>query len=82
VAKKQSYMSNNTILAEGFFGKIAKLLKLSSSEENKLKKNKKLKSSLKKYNDGWKSIEQDVRDATGDENFKLPHQKFTLSDFL
>ena len=79
---KKSYMNNENLLAEGFFGKLAKMLGLSSSEKKLLKKNPKLKSSLRKYNDGWKSLEKDIQDLSGDKKFKFPHQKFKLSDFI
>ena len=49
MSNKKSYMNNKNILLEGFFSKIAKILRLSSSEEKKLKKNKKLTSALKDY---------------------------------
>jgi|TARA_B100000287_G_scaffold356115_1_gene346902 hypothetical protein len=82
MSKKKSYMNNENILAEGFFSKLGKMLGLSSKEEKILKKNPKLKSALKDYNDGWKSLEKEIQDETGDKNFKFPHKKFTLSDFL
>ncbi len=82
MSKKKSYMNNENILAEGFFSKLGKMLGLSSKEEKILKKNPKLKSALKDYNDGWKSLEKEIQDETGDKNFKFPHRKFTLSDFL
>ena len=75
-------MNNENILAEGFFSKLGKMLGLSSKEEKILKKNPKLKSALKDYNDGWKSLEKEIQDETGDKNFKFPHKKFTFSDFL
>tara|TARA_R110000824_G_scaffold208623_3_gene394452 strand:- start:295 stop:543 length:249 start_codon:yes stop_codon:yes gene_type:complete len=82
VAKKKSYMNNENILSEGFFNKLANILGLSSSEEKKLKKNKKLTSALKNYKNGWKSLEKQIQDETGNKNFKFPYRKFTLSDFL
>ena len=75
-------MNNKNILLEGFFSKIAKILRLSSSEEKKLKKNKKLTSALKDYNASWKDLEKQIQDETGNKNFKFPYRKFTLSDFL
>ena len=75
-------MNNKNILLEGFFSKIAKILRLSSSEEKKLKKNKKLTSALKDYNTSWKDLEKQIQDETGNKNFKFPYRKFTLSDFL
>ena len=82
MSNKKSYMNNKNILLEGFFSKIAKILRLSSSEEKKLKKNKKLTSALKDYNASWKDLEKQIQDETGNKNFKFPYRKFTLSDFL
>ena len=82
MSNKKSYMNNKNILLEGFFSKIAKILRLSSSEEKKLKKNKKLTSALKDYNTSWKDLEKQIQDETGNKNFKFPYRKFTLSDFL
>ena len=81
MSKKKSYMNNENILSEGFFSKLGKILGLSSKEEKILKKNPKLKSSLKKYNNSWKSLEKDIQDLTGNKKFKFPHQKFTIKDF-
>ena len=82
MSNKKSYMNKEVILAEGFFSKLSKLLGLSSKEERLLKKNPGIKSALKKYNDGWMNLEKKVQQQTGDKNFKLPHRKFSLSDFL
>ena len=82
MSNKKSYMNNKNILLEGFFSKIAKMLRLSSSEEKKLKKNKKLTSALKDYNTSCKDLEKQIQDETGNKNFKFPYRKFTLSDFL
>ncbi len=82
MSNKKSYMNNKNILLEGFFSKIAKILRLSSSEEKKLKKNKKLTSALKDYNASWKDLEKQIQDETGNKKFKFPYRKFTLSDFL
>tara|TARA_R100001443_G_C3296373_1_gene164123 strand:- start:103 stop:351 length:249 start_codon:yes stop_codon:yes gene_type:complete len=82
MSQKKSYMNNESILAEGFFSKLAKMLGLSSKEEKTLKKDKKLKSALKDYNNSWKKLEKKVQQQTGNKSFKLPHQKFKLTDFL
>ena len=58
------------------------MLGLSSKEEKTLKKDKKLKSALKDYNNSWKKLEKKVQQQTGNKSFKLPHQKFKLTDFL
>tara|TARA_X000001388_G_C2148275_1_gene91407 strand:- start:277 stop:525 length:249 start_codon:yes stop_codon:yes gene_type:complete len=82
MSQKKSYMNNESILAEGFFSKLSKMLGLSSKEEKTLKKDKKLKSALKDYNNSWKKLEKKVQQQTGNKSFKLPHQKFKLTDFL
>jgi len=82
MSNKKSYMDKKNILAEGFFSKLGKMLGLSSKEEKLLKKNPKIKSALKDYNDSWSDIEDLVRDFTGDKSFKLSKKKFTISDFI
>ena len=82
MSKKKSYMNKENILAEGFFSKLGKMLGLSSKQEKLLKKDPKIKSALKDYNDGWSDIEDYVRDFTGDQSFKLSKKKFTISDFI
>jgi hypothetical protein len=75
-------MNNKNIIAEGFFSKLSKLLGLSSKEEKILKKDRNVMKALKDYNKGWKNLEKKVQQQTGNKNFKLPHRKFKLSDFL
>ena len=82
MSKNQSYMNKENILAEGFFSKLGKMLGLSSKEEKILKKNPKIKAALKDYNDSWNKLEKKVQQQTGNKNFKLPHTKFKLTDFL
>ena len=82
MSNKKSYMNKEVILAEGFFSKLSKLLGLSSKEERLLKKNPGIKSTLKKYNDSWMSLEKKVQQQTGNKNFKLPYRKFKLTDFI
>ena len=82
MSKKQSYMNKENILAEGFFSKLGKMLGLSSKEEKILKKNPKIKAALKDYNNSWNKLEKKVQQQTGNKNFKLPHTKFKLTDFL
>tara|TARA_Y100000004_G_scaffold21020_1_gene21431 strand:+ start:429 stop:677 length:249 start_codon:yes stop_codon:yes gene_type:complete len=82
MSKTKSYMNKEIILAEGFFSKLRKMLGLSSKEEKILKKNPKIKTALKDYNDSWKNLEKKVQQQTGNKNFKLPHSKFKLTDFL
>jgi len=80
--KKKSYMNNKNLLAEGFFDKLAKLLKLSTSDERKLKKNPKLRTALGDYHQSLNDLEKYVQDFTGDKKFTLPYKKFKLSDFI
>jgi len=82
MSKKKSYMNKENILAEGFFSKLGKMLGLSSKEEKILKKNPKIKAALKDYNNSWNKLEKKVQQQTGNKNFKLPHTKFKLTDFL
>ena len=82
MSDKKSYMNKSNLIAEGFFSKLAKLLKLSSKEEKILRKDKGVMSALKDYNDGWKSLEKKVQQQTGNKNFKLPYRKFKLTDFI
>ena len=82
MSEKKSYMNNKNIIAEGFFSKLSKLLGLSSKEEKILKKDRNVMKALKDYNKGWKNLEKKVQQQTGNKNFKLPHRKFKLSDFL
>lgn len=82
MSEKKSYMNNKNIIAEGFFSKLSKLLGLSSKEEKILKKDRSVMKALKDYNKGWKNLEKKVQQQTGNKNFKLPHTKFKLSDFL
>tara|TARA_R100000664_G_C2625526_1_gene57542 strand:- start:212 stop:460 length:249 start_codon:yes stop_codon:yes gene_type:complete len=82
MSDKKSYMNNESILAEGFFSKLAKMLGLSSTDKKRLKKNKKVTNALKDYNKSWKNLEKKVQQQTGNKNFKLPYAKFKLTDFL
>ena len=82
MSDKKSYMNKSNLIAEGFFSKLAKLLKLSSKEEKILRKDKGVMNALKDYNDGWKSLEKKVQQQTGNKNFKLPYRKFKLTDFI
>ena len=58
MSDKKSYMNNESILAEGFFSKLAKMLGLSSTDKKRLKKNKKVTNALKDYNKSWKNLEK------------------------
>jgi len=85
VSKKKSYMNNKNILAEGFFSKLAKLLKLSSKEEKILQKDKKIMFKFKSLNKGVDDIETELNKRFKELNpnhkpIKL--SKYKLSDFI
>jgi|TARA_R100001377_G_C3081830_1_gene72698 hypothetical protein len=78
--KKQSYMNKGSVLSEGFFDKLSKIIgKLKPSQKNELKKNKKFKSALLGLNNSVSDIEKAFSDTYGTD-VKL--DKFKLSDFV
>ena len=64
--KKKSYMNKDNLVTEGFFSKIAKMLGLSSSEERKLKKNKKVQNIIKDLNNDVVEFERLASEAFKD----------------
>ena len=82
MSKKKSYMDNENILAEGFFNKLKKLLKLSPKEQKVLKKNKSFMASFKSLGKATSELEdainQDLK-RLGKKPIKL--DKYELSDF-
>ena len=77
---KKSYMDKEIVLSEGFFDKLSKLVgKLKPIQKNKLKKSKKLKSSLFGLNNSVSDIEKVFSDIYRTD-VKL--DKFKLSDFI
>ena len=82
MSNKKSYMNHKNLLAEGFFDKLFKLLRLRSSEDKaKLKRSKDIQNSLASLNKNWDDLENYVSDVTG-KPFKFSTGKFTLKDFL
>tara|TARA_Y100000310_G_C20296977_1_gene629897 strand:- start:346 stop:585 length:240 start_codon:yes stop_codon:yes gene_type:complete len=77
--KKKSYMNKENILAEGFFSKLFKVLSLSKSDENKLKKSKKIRKSLFDLNNAQSNLEKSLEDLTGD---KVSLNRYSLKDFI
>ena len=79
MSDKKSYMNNESILAEGFFSKLAKMLGFSSKKEKILKKDKKINSALNNLNQGWSNIEKHIEREYGQ---KVKMKKFKLTDFI
>jgi len=79
MSKKKSYMNKENILAEGFFSKLFKVLSLSKSDENKLKKSKKIRKSLFDLNNAQSNLEKSLEDLTGD---KVSLNRYSLKDFI
>ena len=78
--KKQSYMNKESVLSEGFFDELSKIIgKLKSNQKNKLKKNKNFKSAVLGLNNSVSDIEKAYSDIYGTD-VKL--DKFKLSDFV
>ena len=83
MSNKKSYMDNENIITENFFGKLKKLLGLSSKEEKILKKNKLFMKSFKSLGNITteleKAINQDLK-KLGKKPIKL--DRYKLSDFI
>ncbi len=83
MSNKKSYMDNENIITENFFGKLKKLLGLSSKEEKILKKNKSFMKSFKSLGNITteleKAINQDLK-KLGKKPIKL--DRYKLSDFI
>ena len=84
MSKKKSYMNKNNLITEGFFSKIAKMLGLSSSEERKLKKNKKVQNIIKDLNNDVTEFEKLASEAFKDIGIdrKIDVTKYKLKDFI
>ena len=76
--KKKSYMNNNNILSEGFFDKLFKIFKVDKSTQSKIKKDKKIKNSIKALNNSWSKIEDNLKEK----GVEVKFDKFKLSDFI
>ena len=84
VSKKKSYMNKNTLVTEGFFSKLSKVLSLSSSQEKKLKKNKKVQNIIKDLNNDVTDFEKLASAAFKDLGIdrKIDITKYKLKDFI
>ena len=91
MSKKKSYMNKNNLLTEGFFDKIKKFFRLSTSQEKELKKNKKVQNIVKILNNDVKDLNKDVvefeklmtdafKDLGIDRKVDIP--KYKLKDFI
>jgi len=85
VSKKKSYMNNENILAESFFSKLARLLRIPSKEEKILRKDKKIVSGFMSLNKGVNDIETTLNKRLKELNpnhkpIKL--SRYKLSDFV
>ena len=78
--KKKSYMNNNNILSEGFFDKFFKIFKVDKSTQLKMKKDRKIKNSIKDLNNYWSNLEDYWEKEYGQKVDLGP--KFKLSDFI
>ena len=84
VSKKKSYMNKNTLVTEGFFSKLSKVLGLSSSQEKKLKKNKKVQNIIKDLNNDVTEFEKLATQMYKDLGIdrKVDITKYKLADFI
>ena len=84
VSKKKSYMNKNTLVTEGFFSKLSKVLGLSSSQEKKLKKNKKVQNIIKDLNNDVTEFEKLATQMYKDLGIdrKIDITKYKLADFI
>ncbi len=79
MSDKKSYMSNQNILAEGFFEKLKSILKLDNKKIKTLKKDRKVTNSLKQLNKSWSDLAKSMEKDYG---IKPNFEKFKLSDFI
>ena len=84
MSDKKSYMNQSSLITEGFFSKLRKVLGLSSKEEKTLKKNKKFMKSFKDLNSNVVKLEKMMNDEMKDfgSNKKIKLNQFKLSDFI
>ena len=77
--KKKSYMNSKNILSEGFFSKIFKMLKISKTQKDQIKKSKEIHKSIKDLNSAQSNLEDALEDYVGK---KVKLNRYTLKDFL
>ena len=77
-------MNQSSLITEGFFSKLRKVLGLSSKEEKTLKKNKKFMKSFKDLNSSVVNLEKMMNDEmkTYGSKKKIKLNQFKLSDFI
>ena len=80
----KSYMNVENVLKEGFFDKLRKMLGLSSAQEKKLRKNKKVMDAIKDLNYDVRTFEKLAQDMFKDFgiNRKVNIRKYKLKDFI
>lgn len=66
MSKKKSYMDKDNILSEGILDKLFKFLKLDKSEQDKVKKDRKLKNVISDFNNAQKKLEKSLHKYTGE----------------
>ena len=66
MSKKKSYMDKDNILSEGILDKLFKFLKLDKSEQDKVKKDRKLKNVISAFNNDQKKLEKSLHKYTGE----------------
>ena len=81
---KKSYMERTNILEEGFFDKLRRMLGLSSSQEKKLRKNKKVMKIIKDLNYDVRAFEKHAQSMFDDLGVKrkVNIRKYQLKDFI
>jgi 16S rRNA A1518/A1519 N6-dimethyltransferase RsmA/KsgA/DIM1 with predicted DNA glycosylase/AP lyase activity len=81
--KKKSYMNKQNVLSEGFFDKVKKFFGLSKQEESGLKRNKKLRKSLRDLNKEVIDLEKDIQKHFDELGIKQKFNagKFSIKDF-
>ena len=84
MSDKKSYMNQSSLITEGFFSKLRKVLGLSSKEEKTLKKNKNFMKSFKDLNSSVVNLEKMMNDEmkTYGSKKKIKLNQFKLSDFI
>jgi len=83
VSKKKSYMNQSSLITEGFFSKLKKLIGLSSKEEKILRKNSKFMKGLKSLNSDLVDLEKSMNDELkmmGSKK-KIKFNKLKVDDF-
>ena len=83
MSKKKSYMNQSSLITEGFFSKLKKLIGLSSKEEKILRKNSKFMKGLKSLNSDLVDLEKSMNDELkmmGSKK-KIKFNKLKVDDF-